>query len=534
MNAFLRRFAPVVLGILSGFDRLLFRGTLRNLAYAAGLQHYLWANRIAFKDFHAHSQDVTQRLIDASQRSALEQGREIRYLPCSSAGKEDIARAIAQRDGITDGLICILRCVEPCLSFQINKSQHRRRLEIRYRQRQCLHLYHYQMHPVFGFMHVRLQTWFPFRIQVYLNGREWLARQMDRAGLAYQRRDNCFPWLADVARAQALFDEQRRADWPQRLTELARAVNPLHGQIFARYPSDYYWTLHQSEWATDVMFRSRADLEALYPRLVRHGIISYGAGDVLRFLGRRISAAGTVPPAFAGEVVSDVKECREGVRLKHALNGNSVKMYDKGSVLRVETTINHAEQFRAYRTKEGAPEGPKAWLPMRQGVADLDRRAEVSQAANGRYLEAAAAVRDETPLRQLAEPLCQSVPAPSRSAEEPGAPPRPRRRRRALNPLSKADAALLAAVSRPEFAVNGLRNRDVRQLLYGKPAAGVAEQRRRSARVTRQLRLLRGHGLLKKVPKTHRYQVTSHGRIVITALLAARNASAEQLTGSVA
>jgi hypothetical protein len=415
------------------------------------------------------------------------------------------------------------------MSFQIHKSQVSGRLEIKYRQRQCLHLYHYQQHPVFGFMHVRLQTWFPFRVQVYINGREWLARQMDGAGIAYRRRDNCFPWIEDVVRAQALLDEQSRLPWSRALDELALAANPLHAQMFAKYPTRYYWSVLQSEWATDVMFRQRADLQALYNRWVRHGITSYGAADVMRFLGRRLSWCGRVPAAFEGEVVSDVQARQEGIRIKHSVNGNSLKMYDKGSVLRVETTINAPEEFRVYRHKEGQTEGDKAWLPMRYGVADVPRRAEVCQAANERYLQATAAIGDETPLRQLAEPLCQAAAAPSGRPRSTG--PAPARRRvRPLNPLAPKDAALLEAVSRPEFLQNGLRNRDVCRLLYRGVARSAGERRRRSACVTRQLRLLRAHGVLKKVPKTHRYLVTDQGRIVVTALLAARNASVEYLT----
>ncbi len=100
---------------------------------------------------------------------------------------------------------------------------------------------------------------------------------------------------------------------------------------------------------------------------------------------------------------------------------------------------------------------------------------------------------------------------------------------RALNPLAAADGALLEAVARPEFLINGLRNRDLRGLLYGAEAGSAAERRRRSAAVTRQLRLLRGHGLIQKVPKTHRDVVSEGGRRALTALLAARNASAEEL-----
>ena len=103
------------------------------------------------------------------------------------------------------------------------------------------------------------------------------------------------------------------------------------------------------------------------------------------------------------------------------------------------------------------------------------------------------------------------------------------RRHRAINPWCEKDAALLQAVSRGEYAINGLRNRDVRRQLW--PKAGTDRQeRRRAAAVTRQLRLLRGHGLLRKVSGTHRYVVTEAGRKIITALLAARQADVEQLT----
>jgi len=591
MNAFLQRFGQLVLGVLSGFDRLLFRGTLRNLAYPLGLQHYLWKTRVLHKDFAEHSQEVTRQLEEASLRLAREQGREIRYLNSHQVSLEEVARQIAARDGIRDGLICVLRRVEPCMSFAIHGNRSTRKLEISYRPRQCLFLYHYQIHPTFGFMHARIQTWFPFQVYVCINGHEWLARQMDQAGLRYQRRDNCFVWLEDLARAQQLFDQQLQAAWPALLDDLAHSLNPIHNTIFARYPTEYYWSAAQSEWSSDVLFRSRADLEAIYPRLVRHAITTYGAADVLRFFGRKLTAAGQVPGSFHGTVESNVKEREEGVRLKHWLNRNTLKLYDKGSVLRPECTIYNPGEFRVFRAAEGEPTGWKRWRPMRYGVADLHRRAQVCQAANERYLEALAAVADTTPLRVLAEPLCRSVPeprqapptssAPATSAVVPSAgdnatpgapvagvvqapvagpdgaaaagstpastgtatpeagaaepiPPSRRRRLRALNPLAADDGHLLHAVSRPEFLINGLRNRDLRRLLYPTEAASKAEERRRSAAVSRKLRLLRGHGLLHKVPKTHRYLVSPHGRTVITALLAARDANADSLTTNAA
>jgi hypothetical protein len=545
MKAFLSKFGGLVCGVLSGFDRLFFRGTLRNLAYQQGLQHYLWANRIPYKDFVKHSEAVTQQVQDASLELARQQKRPVLYFNSHNVDLEVEARKIAARDSIRDGLIAVFRRVEPCMSFQINKDRELKKLKITYRQRHCLHLYHYQIHPVFGFMHARIQTWFPFAVYICLNGREWLARQMDQAGLHYQQRDNSFTWLEDVHRSQALLDQQLQADWPSLLDQLARSLNPIHATLFARYPTHYYWSVAQSEWASDVMFRSRAELERLFPRWIGHAVTTFGAVDILRFLGHKIPLHGKVPARFAGEVQTGLLEREEGARIKHWLNHNSIKLYDKGSVLRSECTLNNPKDFYVKRPKEGNPDGPKAWLQLRYGLADLPRRAVICQAANERYLDALAAAHDTTPLRDLVNPLCQPVleptpPAPTNDLPQAPAPPAPAekarakpvrtRRLRALNPLAPADAALLQAISRHEFLINGLRNRDLRELLYPTPTTDPAEQRRRSAAVGRKLRLLRAHGLLQKVANTHRYLVTDNGRTAITAVLAARNANADLLT----
>ena len=160
--------------------------------------------------------------------------------------------------------------------------------------------------------------------------------------------------------------------------------------------------MEQSEWATDVVFRTPEALAALYPRLVHHAITTFSSRDVLRFLQQKVPAHGGVHGKFAGEVVSDLKQRPEGVRIKHRCGANSLKLYDKqGQVLRVETTINDAAGLKAYRPVASDPEGAKQWQPLRKGVADLYRRCELSQAANGRYLEALGAVESPTPLEQL-------------------------------------------------------------------------------------------------------------------------------------
>jgi hypothetical protein len=517
MLEFLRQHADAVIGVLHGFDRLRFRGTLRRIASVKGLGSFLSYGGVLLKDAGGWMKARTEELKDASLAAAHAAGRPVQYVNDPSARKEDLARAIVRRDGIDEGLVCVLTATEPCWSFDVHRNRETRKLELVSGRRKCLHLYHYFRHPAFGLMHMRLQTWFPFNVWCCVNGREWLARQLDAAGVGYVKRDNCLVDVADLPRAQALADEQVTTDFAALLEPVADRVHPLRRTMFDGYPMDYYWSCQESEFASDVLFKRAADLSSLYPHLVRHGMQNLGSLQVMRFLGRKPPAVGGPYGTFAGEAVADVKERPEGIRIKHAVNGNSIKMYNKqGSVLRVETTVVRPDDFKVFRGTEEKPED-KRWRTLRKGVVDVRRRAEVSRAANGRYADAMAAAACPTPLADLAGPVC-------RRSRDKGRPVR------ALNPLAADDAALLAAVNRGEHAINGFRNRDLRRHLYdGRPTPDAAEQRRRGAATTRKLRLLRAHGLIKKVPKTHRYVPTDRGRQTITAVLAARAADVGKL-----
>ena len=521
MTEFTSKYAASIAGTLSGFDRLVFRGSLRRIAYPFGMSGYLWANRIPLKDFGAHVNDVSGRVKDASLRCVQEAGRTVRYLQSSRGDKEAIARSIARERKISEGPVCALTCVEPCWGFGIHRNRETRKLELVQRSRKCLYVYQYWQHPVLGWMNARVETWFPFSIQICLNGREWLARQMDRAGMRYQQRDNCFPWVADWEQAQQLMNTQLQANWPELLDGIARLLNPIHEEIFGRFPISYYWSTHQSEWATDVVFRRPEDLRRLYPLFVHHAMTAFSSPDVLRFLGKPLTAAGEVPGHVTAEVTSDLKRRPEGVRIKHRYNGNSCKLYDKaytsaGSVLRAEMTMQDPADFKVYRRPEGNPDSPPAWLRMRKGIADLHRRAEVSQKVNDRYLDAFASVDDSTRLRELVGLIEKPVTWNGK-------------RMRALHPFEEPDRRLLEVISRGEFAINGLRNRDLQPLLYSTLASSPEERRRRSSAISRKLRLLRAHHVIRKVPGSHRYHVTPAGRRIATAVIAASNATVNLL-----
>jgi hypothetical protein len=518
MQTFLARHRTHVQGTISGLDRLRFMGQLRMLSFARGLARFLNLTGVLLKNFGQYAEDLSNQIKQATIRLAetTPSGR-VHYLTSSDQRKEDFVRQLPPPPEET-GLVAILSCVEPCHSYVLNRNRATKHLELVVAPRKCLHYYFYLVHPMFGPMHLRLQTWLPLKIKICLNGRDWLARQLDAAGIGYLKKDNAFVAIDDFARAQALLDDQLKVNWPLELDALVRQFHPVHAQRFGLpQPQPYYWTTEQSEWATDVIFDSPVYLAALYPQLVHHGITTFGSRDVLRFLQQKVPAQGGINGHFAGEIVSDLKHRPEGVRIKHSCGKNSVKMYDKqGQVLRVETTIHNATGLKTYRP---STDGSLQWQPLRKGVADLHRRCELSQAANERYLEALGAVDAPTLLEKLSAPLCRPLVKKGR-------------RYRGLNPLSEEDARLLEAVQQGEHLISGFRNRDIRQILYGDPSEDQRTHRSQSNRVGRLLGLLRAHGLIRKVAKTHRYQVAKSGRITLAAIFAARKASVEKLTSA--
>jgi hypothetical protein len=516
MNTFLQRFGRFVVGILHGFDRLRFRGSKRQLCHVSGMQSWLGAMGVLLKHYKVWARDTTVGLCQAIEKPAEEAGL-YRYLNNSQDSKEETALQIAAEQKRTEGLIAVLGCVEPCQVIQVRGNPQTKKLELRVELAKCKHYYHYYLDPQYGLRYTRLQSWFPFTMHIGLNGRDWLAKQLDHAGIAYRKKDNCFPWIADFPAAQQLANQQLTTAWPELLTGWARQSNPLEATLL-KCPVPYYWSVDAAEYASDMAFANAADLGRLYPLLVRHALTTLQSTDFLRFMGYRVRQDGKPREDFAGEATTRMKELVEGICVKHQVLENLLKMYDKfGEVLRLENLLRNVRDFKVYRTLENAPDGPMAYRRMRKGVADLHQRAEVSRKINERYAASLASVEETTPLGELAADLGKRQHWHGRSV-------------RALNPLAPEDVALLEAVSRGEFLISGFRNRDIRTILYADAGCvDPAKAKTQAGKVTRLLRLLRGHSIIAKIAKTHRYQLTEKGRNALSALLAARQANTKQL-----
>lgn len=404
MKSFLSRFGSLLNFVLSGFDRLRFRGESRLLNNGRGVESYLYQRNLRCIDFPKHGDELTQTLRRQTEHDAKEQGIPLKPLNSSSIDKEAAALELAREHGLTSGRIAVLSAVESARVFRLRKNADGLATPVK-QDGKCSHYYHYFQHPDLGLCYVRVQTWFPFQVRVGLNGREWLYRQLARRGIPFQKRNNLLLSVADPKLAQDLLDEQRRTDWPKLLGDLVRPVQPLWTYLHDEMKVPYYWMTEQSEWASDFVFHSPDDLSRWYARWLRHGIERLQCQDVLRYLGKRM------PQHCPGETKIDLRTRPEGTRLKFWYGTNSLKIYDKeAQAFRIETTINRPEGFKVYRTKEGdADDAPKSWQQMRQGVADLDRRAEVSQAANNRLAESLATVAETQVLGELLKPLGKPV-----------------------------------------------------------------------------------------------------------------------------
>jgi hypothetical protein len=517
METFTAKHAAKIQGVLSCFDRMLFRGYLPLMSGFA-MADFLRSKQIDRWKLKPFLLEQAERIKKHAGVMASATGRPYQYLS-EPARKEDLARKIAERDGVREGFVCVFSVVEPCRTFSLVWKENK--TWIHPAKRKCLQLYYYFMDRQLGLIHVKVQTWFPFPIQVYVNGHEWLARRLDRHGLNYRKADNAFLRVDDPVRAQRLADGFASVDWVRVLGRYAREVNPLLRGLLS--PMQYYWVTSQAEYSTDVLFRTRDDLEELFPRLLQYSTLYFEARDVMTFLGRKLNGN------FQGDLVTDQLDFSQlprrlpGRRVKHRMKRNWIKMYNKeGSVLRVETVINQPDEFKVRRRVRREGRHVMAWVPMRKGVAFLPRYRHICAQTNARYLDALAHVDDPTPAIRALDRLTARTSSPNGRTVRP------------FNPLSRYDRVLFESLLSGEHALHGFANRDLRHKLGLTSIPLASDPLKQSAQVTRLLRRLHAHGLIAKIPHSRRWRVSFPGRRVMAAALKLREVAYPSLYANAA
>jgi hypothetical protein len=485
------RYADQIAGVLGCWDRMLIFGTLPKICYAEGMTSYLYEKQVRIFDYPKFAEPFRNQLRENAERLATESGIEIEFIRKRNVRKEDRVKAILAQRGEQPGLVCIFSVMEPCSTYKPWHNKQTGKTYLLPDDGKCLHYYFYFIDDELGLCYVRVPTWLPCRLQVYFNGHNWLAGLLRKRKIAFRLVDNAFAELADWTRAQQIANGLEIKRLHQRLDEFARRFCPIHRS----FGVDYHWSVDQCEYATDVVFKRQSELAAIYGNLSRTAIHTVKPDNIATFLGRKLNAQ------YQGEMGNRFNIRIEGTRIKHTMGPVSLKLYDKfGLILRIETTVNDLTFFKHYREVEHR-DGTKEtkWASMQKTIYSLPALRELLEDANRRYLEFLSSIEDPRSGRDKLDKLSQTVHKEGRSY--PG-----------FNLFDHDDEALFLGIARGEFNISGLQNKSLRRFLRGK----------NSSQVSRLLKRLRLHGLIKKVGRTYKYYLTQFGKAVITAGLKLR------------
>jgi hypothetical protein len=487
MADLVQRYADEILGVLSCYDRVIVRGRIPEIDYAKGMMVYLRAHGVRLFDFAKFAQPLRDEIRDNAEQLAAEHGIEVQFIRHHEQRKEAIVAEILEKRGDAPGLVAILSALEVCPTFEPRYDKKTGHTFLRPDRAKCLHYYFYFIDEHLGLCFMRVSTWCPFGLQVYYNGHNVLAAKLRKAEIKYQMLDNAFTHIADWDAAQKLADECETRVLHEKLDHYARLFCPAIRTLGL----SYQWNLAQVEYATDIVFRRQADLKPIYETLVRTAIHSVKPEQIATFLGRKHK----LHDNNTEELGNDFHTRIQGTRLKHHMGPTSIKMYDKaGIVLRIETTTNNPRWFKHYRTvahRDGTTSHELA--PLKKSIYSLYDLQQLMVAANRRYLAFLSSLDDPTV-------AIQTVARLSDKAEDAG------RSYRGFNFFSEQDLHLFEIILRGENTIAGFRNADVRKHLPDKSAN----------QVSRMLKRLWTHDLIKKVGRTYKYYLTDLGRTAIT------------------
>ena len=505
MDILLNRFNEKVNSVITGFDRIVFKGIIRPIMYPLGMESFLMGRKVKNKDFKAYVTAQSKVIVESSKKLAVEQcGKDVTYIPSLNTRKEELAHKRQKENGVKEGLIGVFSCVESCNTFRSKFDPTKSYPSLSFERSKCLHMYSYFDDPIYGFMSARLQTWAPYEVQIALNGREWLRRSLDAVGCGYSVDGNKFLHIDDYELAQELLYSQAVTDFDSALDGFIPSFFPKMPDVLGNQLS-YYWTCWQSEVAKDYIFKDCGVLGALMDDFQLHALATGKGGRIMKYFGAPVRKDGQPYQTMNPEIVSRTENWHDGLRLRHWCDGNSVKLYNEHNVLRFETTLNNPARFKVLRNSEGqSGEGPVKFMPMRKGVADMESRFEVSKKIADRFTEHMATVKEETRLGKLLDAVGMPI--------EGGG-----KRARAIDVFGK-DKAFLQAISDPAIGIHGITNKQLQKILEGTPWAKGMTGKRLSGRITRHLALLRKHGLIEQLPRQRKYILTGLGCRMTTAL----------------
>jgi len=468
-------------GELSCFDRIVITGSLQPFCYAQGLTRYLYQQGIRIFDYAQFAEALRERIRANAEQLAEANGMKIEFIRKKDFRKENRIQKILKERGAEPGLVHIFGAMEACSSYRPWHDKAIGKTYLRPASGKCMTYYFYFMDEHLGLCYMRVPTWCPFRLQFYFNGHAWLANQLQEQGITYEMLDNAFVHIADYVAANQIANEFKIEILHSHLDEVAQQYCPVVTDL----KLNYHWSIMQAEYATDLVFKSQDTLQTFYPLLLETLTHAVKPADIATFLGRKLHGN------YQGELGNRFNKRWLGTRIKHQMGPISIKLYDKFKlVLRIETTVNNVTFFKHYRQvhhRDGSIS--MRWAPMKKTIHSLPALRETLFAANQRYLNFISSIA--TPevgvekLHRLAETKTEN-----------------HHRHKGFNLFSEEDTCLFRTLLQGEFFISGFTNKQLRTSLSDKSAA----------QVTRLLKRLRVHGVIKKVGKRYKYYLTDFGR----------------------
>jgi hypothetical protein len=492
MSLLTDRYASKIRGTLACFDRIIITGTIPGICYADGMASFLTRRGFLIRDYTRFVEPQREQIRENAEKLARDNQIEIEFIRSQKAfRKEDRIKQIITQRGEHPGLVHIFSAMETCAAFHPWYDKKAGKALLRYKDGKCLHYYFYFIDADYGLCYLRVPTWAPYRLQFYCNGHNWLANKLRKEGISFDQLDNTFVKIGSFSRAQSISDSFSVEPLHRQLDRAANQYCP----ILHHFGVSYHWSIMQAEYATDIVFYRQQDLQPLYQSLVRTAVHAVKAENVATFLGRKLH------PLYQDELGNAFNVRIEGTRIKHRMGPAALKMYDKHAmVLRIETTVNDVSFFKHYREvehRDGTRETKLA--PMQKTIYSLAPLRELLTASNRRYLEFLSELSETGTGIENVHKLSAAVRKNNRTY-------------RGFNPFDPNDLNLLIALSRGEWQISGFQNRLLRQVMPG--VSGP--------QLSRILKRLHVHGLIRKVAHTYKYYLTKLGKRAIVAALKLR------------
>jgi len=474
-------------GVLSCFDRLIITGTLPQVCHSKGMTSYLYSKGVRIFDYPKFAEPFKNELRANAEKLAADNGIEIEFVAKSHIRKEDLVKKVLDKRGAHHGLVHIISAMESCGSYKPWHDKISGKTFLKGSQSKCLHYYFYFIDPYLGYGYIRVPTWCPFKLQVYINGHHILAGELDKQGIKYSMIDNAFDYIKDFEKAQEICDNIDIKKIHKCLDHLAKKYCPVHSS----FNQVYHWSIMQAEYATDIVFKQQEYLQSIYSELTATAIHTVKPDNIATFLGHKVD------PRYQSEIGNNYNIRIEGSRIKHTMGKSSIKMYDKFSkILRIETTTNDVSFFKHYREVEHR-NGSKSmqYAPLKKNIYSLVALLKLFKASNKRYIEFISAFDNKEAGRKRLNKITKSKQVNNRNYK-------------GFNLFSDKELSLLLTVLRGEYNIFGFRNKDIRMRL---PEFNTGK-------ISRLIKRLKIFGLIKKAGKTYKYYLTKLGKeLVITA-----------------